>query len=372
MPAPLWFVELFKVIGFILHLVPMGIWFAGLFVALGCAIWKCPCQQHSRRFAWRIFGQLPIFVALGINFGIVPLLFLQTAYYKSFYTATVLMAWHWFAIIPILLVGYYAIYLAAFSRYSENDIRLNTRVLVFAFIAFLGIVSIGLLISNGMTLMVRSDLWWGIMERTGVNGATTGLANNMRDPAMLWRVLTMFGLGFLTTSVWAVFDSHCLAARETHEDQSPCHDYRYWTVQLAALLSIIGTCILMATEVAIKSGLGGSPLQTAYPLFGYVVLLALLVSGLFNAAVWMPKIRSFILIAAGIGQVGTLATFAILRQIGQNAGVAPFQNVSEIPLDVQWTPLIAFLVMFIFGLAVILWMVLQLKTLEPKQVTATN
>ena len=35
---------------------------------------------------------MPVIVAVGINLGIVPLLFIQVAYYKFFYPATILMA----------------------------------------------------------------------------------------------------------------------------------------------------------------------------------------------------------------------------------------------------------------------------------------
>ena len=33
-PAPMWFVEFFKVLGFTLHAVPMNLWYAGLLIAL--------------------------------------------------------------------------------------------------------------------------------------------------------------------------------------------------------------------------------------------------------------------------------------------------------------------------------------------------
>ena len=33
-PAPFWFVELFKVLGFTLHMVPMNLFYAGILVAM--------------------------------------------------------------------------------------------------------------------------------------------------------------------------------------------------------------------------------------------------------------------------------------------------------------------------------------------------
>ena len=108
LPAPFWFVELFKVLGFVLHMVPMNLWFAGLAVALVLHGWG---SAEGKRFATRLSLQMPVIVAMGINFGIVPLLFLQLAYHDVFYPATILMAWFWLGIIALLIPAYYGVYI---------------------------------------------------------------------------------------------------------------------------------------------------------------------------------------------------------------------------------------------------------------------
>jgi len=381
-PAPFWFVQFFKVVGFVLHMIPMGIWFAGLPVVIGCALWNC---RHSRRYARRMFGQFPIFMALGINFGIVPLLFLQTTYYKSFYTATILMAWHWIAVIPILIVGYYSLYLAAFaaqgkkydsktegaakrnfwaigfhhqhcqtSRCRSGAAKRNFRAIGFGILASFCLICIGILMTNGMTLMVRSDLWSGIMERTNYFGATTGLANNMSDPAVWIRLATMFGLGLITVGIWSVVDSHLLLPR--NEDISNRQTYQHWTVSLAAVLTVLGAVILTGTEWCVKTGNSGDALKTAYPYFGFIVLLAytVLVSLILAKAVSRKLVTVSVLL-----HILTLAGFGIIRQIGQNAGVAQYVDVSQLETAIQWSPLIAFLIVFVLGLGIIGWMLRQ-------------
>src|SRR3970282_164891 len=96
--------------GFLLHMVFMNLWLAGLPAAL-CLIRLRPLAAN------RLFKTMPFFMAFGINAGIVPLLFLQTLYPQFFYPATILQAWFWFVVIPLLLVAYYAVYLAAFGRF---------------------------------------------------------------------------------------------------------------------------------------------------------------------------------------------------------------------------------------------------------------
>ena len=52
-PAPMWFVEFFKVLGFTLHAVPMNLWYAGLLVALWLHLRG---NVYARRFAARLLG----------------------------------------------------------------------------------------------------------------------------------------------------------------------------------------------------------------------------------------------------------------------------------------------------------------------------
>ena len=61
---------------------------------------------------------MPVIVAVGINLGIVPLLFIQLAYYKVFYPATILMACFWLAIIVLLIPAYYGVYAYAWALHD--------------------------------------------------------------------------------------------------------------------------------------------------------------------------------------------------------------------------------------------------------------
>ncbi|MGO9110118.1 MAG: hypothetical protein ACLP9L_12870, partial [Thermoguttaceae bacterium] len=88
LPAPIWFIELFKWLGFTLHEVPMNLWYAGITVSMLLYAFG---NEHGRRFGSRLMAQMPVIIALGINFGIVPLLFIQVGFGQVFYPATILM-----------------------------------------------------------------------------------------------------------------------------------------------------------------------------------------------------------------------------------------------------------------------------------------
>jgi len=352
-PAPFWFVQFFKVVGFVLHMIPMGIWFAGLPFVILCAIKN---GKRSGFYARRMSKQLPVIMALGINFGIVPLLFLQTTYYKAFYTATILTAWFWIAVIPILIVGYYSLYIAAYSGEKRD------RMILCSILASLCLICIGMLNTNGLTLMVSGNQWGFMATQTGYYGAVLGTANNFQDITMWLRLATMFGLGLITAGVWATFDAHFLIRKDA--DGVP-EKYRQWTTTLALLMAFFGAGILTGTEYVVKTNVSPEltvypTLTTAYPYFGVILLPAYLAFMVLLVA-RITRISMFLVGLAAVLQFLTLATFGVIRQIGQNAGMVSFNgiDVSMLPEAVQWDTLIAFVVIFLLGVGAILWMVAQ-------------
>ncbi|MGQ0637573.1 MAG: hypothetical protein ACT4QC_23440 [Planctomycetaceae bacterium] len=84
---------------------------------------------------------LPFMLSAAITAGIAPLLFLQILYQRAFYTANLLLFNRWMAILPVLIIGFYLLYLLK-SRLVAHALA-YWRVLVgcgvfscFAFVAF--------------------------------------------------------------------------------------------------------------------------------------------------------------------------------------------------------------------------------------------
>ncbi|MGW8258273.1 MAG: hypothetical protein ACWGMZ_12365, partial [Thermoguttaceae bacterium] len=198
LPAPHWFIQFFKVLGFTLHAVPMNLWYAGLLVAL---LLHLIGSRHGRRFAERLIAQMPVIIAFGVNLGIVPLLFIQVAYYKFFYPATILMAWPWLAIIVLLIPAYYGVYLYAWALRDENKTQaadvdkqspsdeLNDSLGETALVSFPALkiwrriagwaaaflfIIIAFIFANGLSLMDHVDRWNEIWINHSVAGAALG------------------------------------------------------------------------------------------------------------------------------------------------------------------------------------------------------
>ncbi len=216
LPAPVWFIELFKWLGFTLHAFPMNLWYAGLPLAMLLTLGR---GAHGRRLAARLMAQMPILLALGINFGIVPLLFIQVGFAQVFYPATILMAWFWLGVIVLLAPAYYGVYVYALGLAGGGAMSGWRRGAGWASAAML--LAVGFIFANAMSTIENGSGWPALWLEHGFHGATYGTALNVADPRLWPRWLLMFGLALTTTAAWSAIDSAWLAGREPPE-------YRAW------------------------------------------------------------------------------------------------------------------------------------------------
>jgi NADH:ubiquinone oxidoreductase subunit 5 (subunit L)/multisubunit Na+/H+ antiporter MnhA subunit len=78
---------------------------------------------------------LPFMLGAGITAGVAPLLVLQLLYQRRFYTANLLMGPRWGAVVPALIIGFYALYLAkASDRWRRPALAIGC--LCFGFVAW--------------------------------------------------------------------------------------------------------------------------------------------------------------------------------------------------------------------------------------------
>ena len=358
-PAPYWFVELFKWLGFTLHAVPMNLWYGGLLVALGLHLGG---NVQSRRFAGRFLKQMPVIVAVGVNLGIVPLLFIQLAYYKAFYPATILMAWFWLAIIGLLIPAYYGVYAYAWGVGDGTKPMAGWRVAA-GWCAAAFFVAIGFLFANGLSLMDHVERWLPLWKNHSRAGAALGTALNVTDDTFLPRWFLMFGLALGTTAVWMLVDAYWLSGKSSDEG------YRDWAWGAARKLYTVSLVWAAAAGTWYVFGTWSPELREA--MFRWPLLPLTLATGAATGLPWLLLMaagrfsRKGVLVAAAfLAQFGVLGINAASRQIVQNINLAPFWNVSELPVDIQWGPLAMFLIVFVIGLAVVSWMI--------KQVVATG
>ena len=418
-PAPYWFVELFKTIGFSLHIIPVGMLLVGIPLAL--VLWLFG-SMNLRRLAQRLFQQFPIFIALGINFGIVPLLFVQVAYPKLFYTAGILVAWHWIGLLPLLLLAYVTSYLCASGAKHEKF----WRTAFWACVSSVCFLAVGLFFSNFWTLFERPFEWEGIRGSSfaldvlgkhislGGSGTVSGLGyywnHPMKDPIPYLRMAFAVGLAFYTVAFWIVFDA-CFVyrgARVLSEDEQ---------IRALEIQEVLESNDDKAARKARRRKLGRAPIQenvekypnvvtsvavallilgalSAYPSFYEYVVRRLDLGGIegvsqtkWSILVWGNLVAlgiPFLFIVLGKLRVvrnKTLAVcltccelfligfYATLRQTVQNAQLSPYFNPAALddPSSVQWTPIFAFLGSLILVLLLIFFMIRAMSSIGVKK-----
>ncbi len=413
LPAPYWFVQFFKTLGFALHLIPLGVLLVGLPC---CVLFWLFGGVNSRRLAQRLFQQFPIFVAFCINLGIVPLLFVQLAYSKAFYSSTIVVAAHWLGFLPILFLAYCACYFCA--RGARKEKKWST--LFFACFATLSFYAVGAVFSSVWTLFERPYLLWPTLNSSahtinalggltlGGLGSASGLGLFWRDPIIYVRFAGVLGLAFYAFAFWIVFDAfhlYCgprkltdeeelalLEAEEAATDENgksrkrkrmraPIQEnpdvYPYWALSAACCLVFLGALVAfpalgvylvnkLRVETVLSVRENWNPVLWKvlfYGTFSFLVLpFIFLILGKLRKI--SGKTSASALVVCELSLVGFYAT---LRQTIQNLQLEPYFNakVADDPASVQWSPIWAFLgvlVVTVFVVALILFLTSKTRT----------
>lgn len=121
---------------------------------------------------------LPKVVAMTINLGIPPFLFMQCLFAQYIYVSSVLMAQWWLSVMLVVMLAYYGMYLnMARNRLSDNarTVALGLSLALLLLNAFLFV--------NNMTLLQNPERWSVYAVQSGGNFL------NLADPQVLPRYL---------------------------------------------------------------------------------------------------------------------------------------------------------------------------------------
>ncbi len=368
-PAPFWFITFFKVLGFILHMIPMNIWYAGMLLI---AIFATFGKNHSEQLAHRLSRSMPIIVAMGINLGIVPLLFTQVGYPQFYYPAGDLIGWPWLSVIFFLIFAYYGVYVYSLS---VRNIKKTKFAIASAWVSSILFIIIGFLFANNFSLMVNVDEWVKIFNTTNVAGAVTGRALNISDPTLFPRWLMMFGIAMMTTAIYILIDA------SQFKKSSTTQQYKVWAMKFAFILFSLGMVWFAVTgswyifgaldrftfESAINSPLitGLFILTALSPGATWLILLLMFIRGKSNL---LPS-KSLVALSA-LAQFVVIALNAVSRQWVQNTELLRYRDVTKEIVNTQWSPMIVFLCLFVVGLGVVAWMIFKVMAIEKAAVNS--
>ena len=117
---------------FAIHIVLVGYVVAGTAYALVQAL-----REKDDSIAEGVRDRLPFMLGLGITAGVAPLLFIQLLYQRRFYSANLILGPRWGAVVPALVIGFYALYLAKATIVPRlRTLALAVGLVCFAFVAW--------------------------------------------------------------------------------------------------------------------------------------------------------------------------------------------------------------------------------------------
>jgi len=115
-----------------LHAVFVGYVVAGT----GYALLRTVRPAPTTTLVDQVRDRLPFMLGCGITAGVAPLLFMQLLHQKRFYTANLLLGPRWMLIVPALITGFYALYLAKAARPKLRKLALAAGLGSFVFVAY--------------------------------------------------------------------------------------------------------------------------------------------------------------------------------------------------------------------------------------------
>jgi len=330
----MWFQGLL-LLTFVLHLLLMNLMLGGSLIALWRRIQGQPVALTSKG--------LPTLIALTVNLGVPPLLFMQVLFGHLLYTSSVLMAVYWISVVPVLIVAYYLAYVFV----HKGNSSLGTIALT---ISTLILLCIGFLLTSNMTFMLQPEAWAAYGDNPG------GTLLYLGDPSIYPRYLH-FVIGAVAVAGLGSAVYHAVRQYRNRTDYRPAIKSGLNIFAYATMVQIIiGLWFLMALPRPVMLlFMGGNMLYTVFLMLGITLTVITLVTALKQMVT-----------ATTVSLLATMVVMVFMRDFVRTGYLLDIMDVGKLPVVEQLSPLIAFLAVFALGLGVLYWMIVSLWNAEER------
>jgi hypothetical protein len=294
-----------------LHAVFVGYVLVGTAYALVRAI-----RRQDDAIAEQIRDRLPFMLGCGITAGVAPLLFLQLLYQRHFYSTNLIMGPRWGAVVPALIAGFYALYLAKSStRWRRPALALAT--VCFLFVAWSW---------TEMHLLMQDEPAWKTMYAAGAR-----LYDNAGVVPRLALWLGVFATAFATVAAWT--------ARGADRQR----------------LAWIGIAGRLVAAVAIAWLVARNGATDAHG-WSYLLAVAVVVELVGWFALWRSPDGNALLVVTA-GGTAALVAGAVVREASR---IAMLESPRAAATSAGGLPV--FVATMIFGVAALAWIVRTIRT----------
>ncbi|QGY39111.1 hypothetical protein GM415_02880 [Pseudodesulfovibrio cashew] len=324
LPIPYGWFDVLLIVTFTVHIILMNA------LVGSAAIGLVRSFKGKSQLAKDIGQKLPPLLALTINLGVAPLLFLQVNYGHFDYVSSVLMGGWWLAIIGALLFSYYGFY---FYKFRFESLSLSWRRLIFGS-SLAGLLFTGFMLTNNISLMLVPNNW--LQYFSGQGGFL-----NLADPTLIPRYLHFMVGAVAVGGLWVA-----LLGQMRKEDEYVESGMKWLTHATIANLAV-GLWFLMAQPREILLAfMGGNVPATA------TLAASLGAAGMLLFSGFRKNPRS-----AAVWAVITVFLMACARHWQRVLMVSPWKEMDAIPVTHQYGSFYLFLGFLVGGLALIAYMV---------------
>ncbi|MCK9240926.1 hypothetical protein [Desulfocurvus sp.] len=322
-----WIFQALLSLGFLVHILLVNVMLGTTVMALVAGL-----GGKDDPPARAISTKLPTTIAFTVNFGVVPLLFLQVLYGHFFYISDIIMGWFWLSVPFLVMFAYYMAYLFDF-RYERLG-QARTLVLLLAAACM---TAVAFFFVNNLTMFLTPDRWLTYFEND------RGTVLNWADPSLLPRVshflLASLAVGGLAVALlWSRGERAARPGAQAHVRRG----MRWFLLASVAQLAVGPWFLLTIRHDVMLLFLGGGGAHTAFFAAAMLGVAAVLYAGLARRP--------------GLGAVAVVFTAAMMvgvRELMRISYLEDFYRAWEVPSRGEYSPLAMFLVALVLGIGVV-------------------
>ncbi len=273
--------------------------------------------------------KLPPLLALTINMGVAPLLFLQVNYGHFDYVSSVLMGGWWLGVIAALMFSYYGFYTYKFGYESMGPGKRNA---LFA-LSLAGLLYVGFMLTNNTTLMLLPEAWGQYFD----NG---GAFLNWSDPTIYPRYLH-----FMAGAV-AIGGVFIALLGEWRKVDEYVESGMIWFTRATLVNLALGIWFLVVLPREMILGFMGGNLPATLTIIASLIAAGLLLASGFQKN---PK-------RTAIWAVLTVFFMSCTRHWVRTFYLAPWFKIEDTPVTHQYSSFYLFLGFLVVGLALVGYM----------------
>jgi hypothetical protein len=344
-PGPAWLFHVLLVLTFFLHVLFLNLTLGGtLLAAVGQLLSGGKPVDPRAVMAGRLMGINTFGISLTITTGVAPLLFVQVLYQQYFYTATILIASVWLAMLLLLMLGYYAAYLYKFKGAPARG-KGGTLWLVIAAVLFFAIAMVQVAVN---LIHAQPGKWAALAENPwGV------LGDPAYWPRLLHFLLASVAFSALVVTWWAV--RRARAGEEVELNTGIARFAWSWVLWATVLQLVDGFVLLFVLPrevlVAVMNGGAGTLLPLGLAILLGIGLIAMIARA--SNPVEQPALVTGVLGAMTL----VIAVMAITRHQVRALYLAPVRGDVELATAPQWGNFVLFAVLLVVALATVAYMV---------------